>query len=72
MLCPSCKNVHAAKKVIRTWTLLNGAVKRKRICSRCKHSYHTIERVVNNGAFDGDGHGGEVGSKGKDKALLSG
>lgn len=46
MICPYCKNFYSPKKVLRTWTLRNGTVKRKRRCLRCKQEFHTIEMVV--------------------------
>ena len=46
MICPSCKNVNSPKKVLSTWMVKNGTVKRKRECMHCKNKYHTIELVV--------------------------
>jgi transcriptional regulator NrdR family protein len=43
MLCPSCKNMNSPKKVLKTITLDNGNVKRRRRCSKCKTIYSTIE-----------------------------
>ncbi len=46
MLCPKCGNVNSPKKVIRSWTLKCGLIKRKRRCSHCKAQYFTVERIV--------------------------
>jgi transcriptional regulator NrdR family protein len=46
MICPVCKNINSPKKVLRTWVVKNGTVKRKRKCAHCKNEYHTVELVV--------------------------
>jgi len=46
MICPYCKNVNSPKEVLRTWTVKNGSVKRKRRCSQCQSNFHTIEMVM--------------------------
>jgi transcriptional regulator NrdR family protein len=46
MICPHCGNVNSPKEVIRTWTVKNGSVKRKRRCSRCKREFHTVEMIL--------------------------
>ncbi len=46
MICPYCLNMNSPKEVIRTWTVKNGSVKRKRKCSRCKREFHTVEMIV--------------------------
>jgi transcriptional regulator NrdR family protein len=46
MICPVCKNINSPKKVLRTWVVKNGTVKRKRKCAHCKNEYHTMELVV--------------------------
>lgn len=46
MICPFCKNVSSPKEVLRTWTVKNGSVKRKRRCPRCKNEFHTVEMVI--------------------------
>ena len=46
MICPNCKNINSPKEVLRTWTVKNGSVKRKRRCLRCKNEFHTVEMVV--------------------------
>jgi transcriptional regulator NrdR family protein len=46
MICPYCHNIASPKEVLRTWTVKNGSVKRKRKCPRCKNHFHTVEMVV--------------------------
>ncbi len=46
MICPHCGNVNSPKEVIRTWTVKNGSVKRKRRCTRCKREFHTVEMIL--------------------------
>jgi len=43
MICPNCKNLNSPKEVLRTWTVKNGSVERKRRCPRCKKEFHTVE-----------------------------
>lgn len=45
MICPHCKNIYTPKKVLDTWMLKNGMKKRKRLCSKCKKTFYTIEMV---------------------------
>ena len=46
MICPYCKNSYSPKKVLRTWMVKNGTVRRKRRCLKCKGEFHTVEMVV--------------------------
>jgi transcriptional regulator NrdR family protein len=46
MICPYCRNLNSPKEVIRTWTVKNGTVKRKRRCLHCKNEFHTVEMIL--------------------------
>lgn len=46
MYCPHCENVFSPKKVIQTWHVEDGTVKRKRKCGKCGKQFHTVERTV--------------------------
>jgi transcriptional regulator NrdR family protein len=45
MICPHCKNINSPKKVISTWAIKSGEVKRKRKCLHCKNLFYTIEEI---------------------------
>lgn len=46
MYCPNCENVFSPKKVLYTYTLKDGTVKRRRKCTKCNKKFHTVERAV--------------------------
>ena len=46
MRCPSCGNISSPKRVIRTYLVKGGMLKRKRQCTHCKENYFTIERYA--------------------------
>jgi transcriptional regulator NrdR family protein len=46
MICPVCKNRNSPKKVMATWMVKNGTVKRRRKCTHCHEPFHTVECVV--------------------------
>jgi transcriptional regulator NrdR family protein len=48
MICPVCKNLHMAKRVLRTRQLENGCIERKRLCGHCKAIYYTLEQIEAN------------------------
>ncbi|MEM3112779.1 MAG: hypothetical protein QXY90_07045 [Candidatus Anstonellales archaeon] len=43
MICPHCRNVFSPKKVLYTWRLKNGVMRRKRVCAKCKKEFFTSE-----------------------------
>jgi transcriptional regulator NrdR family protein len=46
MICPYCQNIYLQKKVLGTWTVKNGSVKRQRKCRNCGKKFNTVELVV--------------------------
>ncbi len=46
MYCPNCENVYSPKKVVSTWTVKDGSVKRRRKCTKCNLKFQTVERAV--------------------------
>ena len=46
MYCPNCENVYSPKKVLYTWTVKDGSVKRRRRCTKCNTKFQTVEKAV--------------------------